>query len=283
MRKRSFILLLISFGAASTVGKVPRAESTFADFDGVKIHYIDIGKGSKAFVFIHGWACNADFWKQGIHALPQYRVIAIDLPGHGKSDKPKRDYTMDYFARSIGVVMRNAHVESAVLVGHSMGASVIRRFALDYPDRTLGLVVVDGSLEVPTKDDVEAAVLPLLANYKKGAARFIDQLLEPIRDTRLKRAIRTEMLSTPDYVGLSAMREMGNQEGIAAGKKIAVPVMAILARSPWWKADTESAFRSIAPNLDFQMWDGVSHFLMLEKPAAFNEAIALFVSSNGLL
>jgi len=49
-----------------------------------------------------------------------------------------------------------------------------------------------------------------------------------------------------------------------------VPVLAILAKSPFWPADTEQFYRTIAPSLDFQMWDGVGHFLMMEGPERFN-------------
>lgn len=284
MKKLSFVwslILVFTFSAfAQSEKQLP--QSKFADFGGVKIHYNDTGKGSKAIIFIHGWACNADFWKQSINEFPNYRTIAVDLPGHGESDKPKTVYTMDYFAKSIEAVMRDAKVGRAVLVGHSMGTPVARQFYRLYPKKTLGIVIVDGSLRAGTKEQVDQFIAPLRANYKENAAKFVDGMLQPVRDEKLKQEIRSDMLATPDYVGLSAMEGMA-EEKIWTNDKINVPVLAIMAESPWWKPDTDTFYASIAPNLDFRMWQGVSHFLMMEQPAVFNKSVKLFISKNNLL
>src|SRR5260370_4742140 len=74
------------------------------------------------------------------------RLILIDLPGHGKSDKPQTNYTMDYFASAVLAVMRDARVEKATLVGHSMGTPVICRVYAQAPEKVAALVAVDGLL-----------------------------------------------------------------------------------------------------------------------------------------
>jgi pimeloyl-ACP methyl ester carboxylesterase len=87
----------------------------------VKIHYANRGKGDEALVFVHGWACNADFWRPQMNDFGSLHLIAVDMVGHGQSDKPHVPYTMEYFARSIDAVLTDAKVKRAVLVGHSMG------------------------------------------------------------------------------------------------------------------------------------------------------------------
>src|SRR6266550_658364 len=127
--------------------KNPIAESRFAKLDGARIHYVNYGKGDEALVLIHGWTCNIDNWSdQFPDFAKRNRVIAIDLPGHGQSDKPQVTYSMDYFARAVDAVMRDAKVKRAVLVGHSMGTPVARQFYRKYPEKTLAIVIVDGSL-----------------------------------------------------------------------------------------------------------------------------------------
>jgi pimeloyl-ACP methyl ester carboxylesterase len=73
-------------------------------------------------------------------------LIAVDLVGHGKSDKPHVRYTMEVFARSIDSVLTDAKIKRAVLVGHSMGTPVVRQFLRLFPEKTAGLVIVDGAL-----------------------------------------------------------------------------------------------------------------------------------------
>ena len=122
-------------------------ESKFAKLDGARIHYKSYGKGNEALVLVHGWTCNLDNWRDQIPDLAKRnRVIALDLPGHGQSDKPEIKYTMDLFANAIDAVMRDAKVERAVIVGHSMGTPVARQFYRKYPQKTLAIIIVDGSL-----------------------------------------------------------------------------------------------------------------------------------------
>lgn len=278
----SIIALVFTF-CCSVVEAKPKDK--WADFDGVKIHYYDIGnaKNKNAIVFVHGWDCNADFWKDSMNAFPEYRVIALDLVGHGRSDKPeKADYTMEYFARSIEAVLKKAKIDQAVLVGHSMGTPVTRQFYRLYPDHVLGMVIVDGGLRpFGPKAQVEKFFEPLFNDYRASAPKFIDGLLEPTR-ADLKPDIRAAMLTTPDYVAISAMRGMIDDK-IWKGDHIRVPVLAIMSSSTSWPADTNNYYLAIAANLDFKMWTGVSHFLMMEKPNEFNNAIESFIAKNKLL
>lgn len=248
------------------------------------IQYTDLGnpKESRAIVFVHCWTCNSEFWKDNVKAFPNYRVINMDLPGHGQSDKPKVDYSIEYFAKSVDMVMKDAGVKKAVLVGHSMGAPVIRKYYELYPKKTLGLVVVDGAL-VPfgPKEQVEKFFEPLFKDYKVGAPTFIDGMLQAAH-ADVRPFIRSSMLATPDYVGQSAMKLM-LEDAYAPHGKIDVPVLAVMAPSPFWPKDMEAQYRAIAPNLDYRLFEGASHFLQLERPAEFNGAVKAFILKNKLL
>ena len=284
MKLRSLLaaVSLVFLFALSAESQTPVEK--WAAFDGSKVHYYDIGdkKSKKAIVLIHGWTCNADFWKVSFNGFPGRRVIAIDLIGHGKSDKPKANYSMEYFARSVEAVLKNAKIEKAVLVGHSMGTPVIRQFYRLYPGQTLGLVAVDGSFRpFGPKPQIEKFFEPLFADYTAQAPKFIDGLLGPTR-ADLKAGIKTAMLTTPDHVATSAMRGMMD-EAIYAPDQIKVPVLVIASKSTNWPPDSEAFARSIAPDLEFQMWEGVSHFLMMEKPKEFNAAVNSFIEKKHLL
>ena len=282
MLKRTAFLLAFLAVALVMFADAQAPASHWAKYDNGKVRYYDIGKhNKKAIVFIHGWTCNADFWKDSFNAFPGYRVIAVDLPGHGQSDKPHADYTMEYFARSIEAVMKAAKVKQAVLVGHSMGTPVIRQFYRIFPGETLGLVVVDGALKpYGTKAEVEKYFLPLFEHYDKQSQIFVDGLLGPTRGD-LKPWIREQMLATPDYVAISAMKGMLD-DAIWTDDQIKVPVLAVMADKPW-AADTGEAYKKIAPDLEFIQWSGVSHFLMMERPKEFNAAISSFITKKKLL
>lgn len=245
----------------------------------IKIHYKVLGKGSNPVVFIHGWTCSLNFWNREADLLPpQQSAVFIDLPGHGNSEKPTCAYTMDLFADAVDAVLRHAKISRATLVGHSMGTPVMRQFYRKHPEKTAGLVIVDGALRpFGPKETMDKFLAPLRGpNYPEVATRFIEGMLSPTMPAALKSEIRSAMLATPQHVAVSAMEGMAAPE-IWKDDTISVPVLAILAKSPFWAPDTESFYRKTAPNLDFQMWDGVSHFLMMEEPEKFTRALTGFL------
>ncbi len=283
------ISLAIGFCFLSSIYRVSATaapvESRDAKLDGNIVHYENYGRGPEALVFVHGWACNSSFWSRQIPAFAdKTRVLAIDLPGHGKSDKPKIDYTMELFARAVEAVMRDAGVERAVLVGHSRGTPVIREFYRKYPQKTLALVIVDGPL-MPFGDKkmMEQFLAPLRGpGYPEAASKFVENMFGPNTTPELRNEIKTAMLATPQFVALSAMDGMID-ESIWKKDKIDVPALAIMAKSPFLPADNEQIYRGIAPKVDYRVWDGVAHFLMMEKPKEFNDTLAGFLTKNGLL
>jgi hypothetical protein len=89
-------LLLTGVTSREAVGAAPPGgRSSRVSLDGGRVHYRSYGSGREAIVFIHGWTCNLTFWNGQIPELSKRtRVLAVDLPGHGESDKPQVSYTM---------------------------------------------------------------------------------------------------------------------------------------------------------------------------------------------
>lgn len=278
-------VLLLASGARAQQSASSATESRYAALDGMRIYYQSYGNGSEGVVLIHGWSCNLDVWRDQISDFrKRTRVIAIDLPGHGQSDKPAVPYTMNLFARAIDAVLRDAEVKRAVLVGHSMGTPVVRQFYRKYPKKTLAIVIVDGALR-PFGDRkmMEGFITALRGpNYKEAGAQMFSMMAGPQLSTEAKERIQTSFLNTPQHVLVSAMEGMAD-ESIFTPDKIKVPVLAIMSRSPFYPPDIEQLYRGIAPKLEFHMWDGVGHFLMMEKPKQFNESVITFLERNRLL
>jgi len=180
-------------------------------------------------------------------------------------------------------VMKDAGVEHAVLVGHSMGTPVVRQFYRKYPQKTLGLVIVDGALRpFGTAQQREQFTAPLRGpNYKDAGMQMFAAMTSTLPDADKER-VKASFLNTPQYVLVSSMDAMWN-DALYAPDKINVPVLAILAKSPFWQADTEQFLRSLAPDLTFQMWEGVSHFLFMERPKEFDAAVIAFLDQKKLL
>jgi pimeloyl-ACP methyl ester carboxylesterase len=260
-------------------------ESRFTTLDGARIHYVNYGKGSEALILIHGWTMNVDNWREQVPDFAKRtRVIAIDLPGHGMSDKPQVTYSMDRFARAVDAVMRDAKVKRAVLVGHSMGTPIARQFYRKYPDKTLAIVIADGPLRpFGDKKMMEGMIAGFRGpNYRDAVGQMLAGLHGPILSAEAKGRIQTSSSNTPQYVLVSAMEGMADPS-IWAEDKINVPVLAIMANNPFFGADLEQRYREIAPNMEFVMWEGVGHFVMMDRAKEFNDAVLAFLDKNKLL
>jgi pimeloyl-ACP methyl ester carboxylesterase len=262
----------------------PLKESRFALLNGARIHYINYGSGSEAVVFIHGWTCDLNHWSR---QLPEFakrvRTIAIDLPGHGLSDKPQIEYSMDLFAMAVNTVLRDAKVSKAVLVGHSMGMLVAKQFYRRYSANTLAIVDVDCPLR-PTWDD--ATMQRIIAdfrgtNFRNALTEMFGAMMGPNLSEETKREIMSSSLETPQHVIVSALEAMADSSNWS-DDKINVPVLVILADNPTYPATLKEVYRNIAPNIEIHTWKRVGHFLMMDRPTSFNKTVLSFVNKNSL-
>lgn len=260
------------------------------DFNGMSIHYKNRGKGDQAVVFIHGWSCNMTFWRFQTPAFGEDRcLILIDLPGHGQSSKPNIAYTQDLFADAVAAVLEDAGVGTAILVGHSMGAPVARRFIRKYPDKAKALVSVDGAFNRIPKEKKEFEEWKKRFNglvkgfsgpgYKEFASRFIDSMFVKETPVSLREEIKSEAFKTPQHVAVSAMKSFGDP-AIWQEDPVPVPTLAVYARSPHLPPDNEKYMRKLFPNMEYHEWEGVSHFLMMEQPEKFNRLLLDFIARN---
>jgi pimeloyl-ACP methyl ester carboxylesterase len=272
-------------GAEEAANPLDNASSRFAKLDDIRIHYKSLGEGQTAVVFIHGWTCDLTFWRAQVPALDgRVRMVFIDLPGHGRSDKPKIEYTMDLFAHAIDAVLQDAGVKSAVLVGHSMGTPAVRQFYRRYPKETHALVAVDGTLRPFTtrKEDLEEVAQYSGPDYKDKIDAAAGAMFAKGAPADLRKAAKEVMRKVPQHVVVGTLKAMIDP-AIWKDDAIEVPLQVILAKNPFWSKDYEKYVRKLAPQVDYRVLDGVGHFLMLEKPREFNQALAEFLNKQGVL
>ena len=286
------LLFSLACASAQTPAKptnsVPLGQSHFVFLGTNKIHYVTAGKGSHTIVLVHCWAGNSGFWREQVPALAdKARLVLIDLPGHGESDKPHTQYTMDFFASAVLTVMRDAHVDKATLVGHSMGTPVMCRVYKQAPEKVAALVAIDGILRRPKMpaEQAEKLVAAFRApEYRENTRKGMGALFPVPGTEALRVRVVSELLATPQYVMVSAMEGMfGADQPDWDVKKATVPVVVINAPNPMWTDEYKDYVRSLSPKTDYRLIDGVGHWLMLEKPAEFNTALIGMLRKFGLI
>jgi len=210
--------------------------------------------------------------------------VLIDLPGHGKSDKPKVEYTMELFARGVEAALADAGVEKAVLAGHSMGTPVVRQYYRNHPTKTQALIAVDGALKNLIKDpaDIDKIAKLYEGDFKANVSKFVDTMFAKGTPPELKERIRTAMQGAAPHVAVSALRNMFDPKNWK-DDKIEVPLQLVLAKTPFWNDEYQAYVKTLNPDADWQMIEGVGHFLMLEAPKEFNERLLTFLRAKGFV
>jgi pimeloyl-ACP methyl ester carboxylesterase len=275
----SISLLALAIGHTAEPPEVG-GESRFARLGTNKIHYIVAGRGTQPLVLIHGWTGDLDWWRYQVPELSsRARLVLIDLPGHGRSDKPNVPYTMEFYADAVDAVLRDARMERAVLAGFSMGVPVMSRFYRDHAAKVQGLIAVDGALRGIkfTPEQLDRFLEPYRGDdYKEAAGKFLDALFPNAESAAMRARVRERALKTPQHVIVSSFEGMADSEAWQMSK-LKAPLLVVNARSRYWTADYEDFVRQLQPEVNYNTIEGTGHFVMMEKPAEVNRHILAFL------
>lgn len=253
-----------------------------ANVDGLNIHSTVTGSGAKTVILVHGYTCDETTWTEQVPALAkQYRVVTLDLPGHGKSDLPKvDDFSMDLFARAVEAVRAEVNADRVVLVGHSMGTPVILRYAHLYPQHTIALVFAEGLMPLsPAAATAMAKQGAMMAGPSGRAAReaMIHSFFVAGTSPEVQAKVLKMMMGAPEATAVGAM----NASRESAGQTTDIPNVPILGiyAGPSHIASREAVLAHF-PSAEYTSIPDTGHFLMLEKPDEFNRILLAFLAKQ---
>jgi 3-oxoadipate enol-lactonase len=176
----------------------------FAEVNGIKLRYETWGVGKTPVLFIHGLGSCAEDWFMQFGAFGRdYRCIAVDLRGHGLSDKPDGDYSIPLFSADIAQLLTAVAAAPAHIVGLSLGGMVAQQLGIAYPQavRSLALLSTLPGVWPPTREMVRAG----LQRFRPGAtpsmdeiARRVAQSLFPGKEDTLLRGMAQQRLAAND-------------------------------------------------------------------------------------
>ncbi len=267
---------------------------------GLSLFAYDVGRDDAApMLLIHGLGNEADTWRYVIPLLSErYRVIALDLPGFGRNDKPKRAYTVPFFRDVVSELLDILEIPRVALVGHSLGAVIAHFAALSHPDRVERLVLISGSLvaraqrpDLPTllflipgvgeglynrfRGDPDAAYRSLAPFYAS-----LDNLSEDERSFLHQRVNERVWDDAQRRAFFSAFRRLalwlpGQQRGLPSRLAgLAIPTLAI-----WGEADGINSpdqghtLVQLQPSARLVIVPGAGHNVQEEAPEAVARAI----------
>jgi pimeloyl-ACP methyl ester carboxylesterase len=250
--------------------------------DGVTLAFEEARGAGDPVVLVHGWCCDHTYFAPQFEhfAKEGRRVVALDLRGHGASDKPHERYTMRGFAADVAFVCGHLGLTNAVVIGHSMGGIVAFDLAARYPELASNLIMIDSAVVLPA---ASRAVLPKFVadlrtpDYRQAIRAFVaDTLFLPTDDPERKEKILAGMASAPQHVAVSAYQALGEYEA-AKAPHVTARSLFIAANEPRPRADLDRV-RELLPALAFGQTVGSGHFCQLEVPDQVNAMIDRFLA-----
>ncbi len=267
--------------------------------DSVKLHYLEAGSGPPL-LMVPGWSQAAEEFKHQLRDLSgRYRVIAVDMRGHGRSERPDFGYRISRLAADLKDVIDRLDLQDVNLLGHSSGCSVIWCYwDLFGPERLARLLLIDqmpavlknpawGEQEIIDSGCVlDAESLFSMINTLRGpdgislSRQFIDDLLTDKAPQELKDWIVACNLQLPREHAATMLLSQATQDWRDTIPRITLPTLVVSGRAsfvPWRSCQWIHQQIKGSRFEIFEEEEGGQHFMFIENYKKFNEIVADFI------
>lgn len=251
---------------------------------GTTVSYYEEGKG-EPIVLIHGFCGSKDYWQKVIPALAkEYRVIAVDLPGHGDSDLPSGDFSIEKMGEMIAGALQELDVENASVLGHSLGGYVTLALADIYEDKLAKFALVHSTANPDTEEGKKGRDIAAGKIEAEGIESFVDGLVPNLfapgeeHKVELQQAKEIGYGTNPEgaKTALRAMKQRPDRNHVI--KHTELPVL-IVAGEKDQIVPPEKSFTVERPNIKQALIKGVGHMSMYEAPEKLIKEIKGFLKS----
>lgn len=265
--RSALLLAVVARSAAAQTRDTSRHRMAFVDVRGVRVPWLDWGGQGQALVFIPGFTNSAHVYDDfAPRFTDRFRVLGVTRVGFGESDQPADSgYSLAERVAHIRAVLDSAHVDRAILVGHSLGGDEITAFAVAHPERTIALVYLDAALDHVKALQWEGVIGPFFQNAPGPTP---DELRTPTGFQRYVKQLRGIELPIGEILATNSFDSTGAVAGPrAAGyvfqrsmeavrppdfARVRVPVLALYSEKtagdvmPWLRGDTGTFARADA-------------------------------------
>ena len=245
--------------------------------EGANIAYEEIGSG-KSIVFVHGACENSAFWNHQKILSDRFRIVALDLPGHGNSSPLNSEVDIKFYSDLVSDFVTKTCPEKAVLVGHSMGGAIALLNAIEHSRNLKGVVLVS-----------TGAKLGVLPSIREGLrARFEETVKSVVGPRQFSsrtnldtiRFVTNEILKCNNLVATADYEACNGFDVRQKLQSISMPVLILAGEEDKMTPVTWSAYmKENIPNSKLVILRDASHLPMLERPSDFNRHLNEFVMS----
>lgn len=251
---------------------------------GISLHYEVTGAGPPL-LLLHGLGSSMRDWtRQVAYFRHHYRVVTVDLRGHGQSSKPPGPYRMTDFAQDVASLITALDLAPAHVVGLSMGGMIGFQLAVDRPDLLRTLTVVNSVPAMPNRGFrnrlwwlVRWGFVRLFSMRTVGWA--LGWLLFPDRRS-LRRELARRWAQNDKRAYLASMKAIAGWSVRARLPEITCPTLVLTADHDYTSVDHKRAYTARIPDARVEVIPDTRHALPVEQPEAFNETLLRFLKAH---
>jgi microsomal epoxide hydrolase len=278
----SVVALSFTLGTCGPARAVEAKGGFFTTSDGVKLHYLEAGKGP-AIVFVPGWTMPGWIWEAQIkHFSEQFHVVALDPRSQGESEKTLNGNDATRRARDVKELVDALHLAPAVLVGWSLAVPELLTYAEQYGGEGVrGYVLVDGFAWTKQDPQFVTAMMGLYGQVQTNRQRFTEAFVrnmyrKPQPDQYIQRLVKVSLEMPADSAVAASVSSVGRADYGPALKKIDRPVMVVCEMQ--LKAMAADPISSLVPTARVELFEDAGHALFVDDAERFNKALEDFVA-----
>lgn len=249
----------------------------------IGLNYEVSGRG-QPLLFIHGLGSSTRDWEAQVAFFAQYyKVVTVDLRGHGLSDKPKGPYSIPLFATDIAVLMRSLNIAPAHVVGISMGGMIAFQLALDFPNLVKIMVIVNSGPAFTISNFKQrlwlkqrVMIVRLLGMRVMGEVLGGRLFPEP-QQNQLRRRLVERWAKNDKRAYLASLYAMVGWSVADRLHSIICPTLVVAADQDYTPVSLKQAFVGSIPEAELVVIDDSRHMTPIDQPEHFNQVLMTFL------
>ena len=285
MKKFRLVFLIVLISACTTKSKETNT-STEIKRNNTTIDFTQCGKSDTTLLFLHGWCINKEYWEAQIdHFCDRFKVVAIDLPGFGKSGRNRDSWTFDEYREDVKTVIDSLHLKNVILIGHSMSGDILLKVDSWYPKSVIGIVGVDNLKDTGTRftpqqqEEIDNFFVTLSTNYKGTVESYARaKLFNPSTDSSVINRVVNDFKNADSVIATKVLRASldAYQQEIELMHQLKHKLY--LINSDATPTNVAGLKKHCKYSVEVININETGHYPMIEKPGAFNDALEQIIN-----
>jgi pimeloyl-ACP methyl ester carboxylesterase len=282
MKTLTSILLILFFASLTSCFKNNTANNMREiKRDDAVINYEISGSGDTTLLFVHGSYMNQGYWKEQVEYFsPDYKVITLDLPGHGKSGKDRQHWSVEGFADDVVEVIKELDLKNVILIGHSLGADINLLAATSYPAPIMGFIGIDNfkNAATPLPPQFQQKTDTILQNLKTDFANTNEQyvnmvLVTPQTPEEISKRVINDYRNAYQPMGIATMPQVFNMFQTEKELLPKLKLKLYLINVDYMPTNEEPLKQYAGNGYEVLHMEGTCHFPMIENPGELNRLL----------